>query len=62
MQNNGEYVGQTVFYFILKLIPRYDDEHVKIFGEIALSRKIVDAKVLEDIAKEIRKTRDQRGI
>ena len=62
MQNNGEYVGQTVFYFILKLIPRYDDEHVKMLGEIALSRKIVDAKVSEDIAKEIRKTLDQRGI
>ena len=58
LQNNGEYAGQTVFHFHLQIIPRYDDKYVKMLREIALSRKVADAKVSEPIAKEIRKTLD----
>ncbi len=58
LQNNGEYAGQTVFHFHLQIISRYDDKYVKMPGEIALSRTVVDAKVLEPMAKEIRKTFD----
>ena len=53
LQNNGEYAGQTVFHFHLQIIPGYDDKYVKMLGEIALSRKVVDAKVLEPMVKEI---------
>ena len=58
LQNNGEYAGQTVFHFHLQIIPRYDNRYVKMLGEIALSRKVADVKVLEPIGKEIRKTLD----
>ncbi|GMQ60842.1 HIT family protein [Vallitalea maricola] len=49
LQNNGEAAGQTVFHFHMHLIPRYNNDNVKIKWEtIKIEKEELDA-----IAKEI---------
>lgn len=50
VQNNGEVAGQTVFHFHLHLIPRYEDDGVKLTWTPHES----DSDELEAIRKEIK--------
>ncbi len=54
LQNNGVHAGQTIFHFHLQVIPRYDDEYLKMIVNVASSRKLVGKEVLESVASEIR--------
>lgn len=53
VQNNGQAAGQTVFHFHLHLIPRYDDDNVKLgwkMGELTDADK---EELLSKIKKEM---------
>ena len=51
VQNNGLIAGQTVFHFHLHLIPRYEEDGIKLTWEQHES----DSADLQELAKEIRK-------
>lgn len=53
VQNNGQAAGQTVFHFHVHLIPRYDDDNVKLgwkMGELTDADK---EELLSKIKKEM---------
>ena len=49
IQNNGRAAGQVVFYFHLHLIPRYNNDGIR----ISTTQKDYDADVFEDMAVKI---------
>lgn len=54
LQNNGVHAGQTIFHFHFQVIPRYDEEYLKMMVDVASRRKLVGKEVLGPIASEIR--------
>ena len=51
LQNNEEAAGQTVFHFHMHIIPRYQDDDLK----LSWNTLTVEAKEQEQIAEQIRK-------
>ena len=51
VQNNGKAAGQTVFHFHMHLIPRYENDDVKIGWKPGKLTDEVKQEILEKIAK-----------
>lgn len=50
LQNNEEVAGQTIFHFHMHLIPRYNDDNIK----LAMATGELDQNTAADIADSIR--------
>lgn len=53
LQNNGEAAGQTVFHFHMHLIPRYDNDTIKLTWKQSSYEAGEAAGIAEAIAKRI---------
>ena len=53
LQNNGEAAGQTVFHLHVHLIPRYEDDTVKIKWEAGADGNTLTDEIVEQIQKAL---------
>ncbi len=54
VQNNGQAAGQTVFHFHIHLIPRYDNDEVRLGWKMGELTEADREEILSKIKKGIR--------